>query len=159
MTIVIHLAGILEKSRPVSLFYEITVGTLFLMCILSLVTIAIKKLEAYQKERKLAKSINIMIETITIHGKPKKIFNHKKHNDPITDTSMLITGTTVFFGSFMLYFNSSSSVLVLQFWFGWAGNILFRTVLPIIIITFYHTHFRHFIWRTLKMRGRNLNLA
>ena len=35
-------------------------------------------------------------------------FNNQKHNDPITDIGMLITGTTVFFGNFMLYFNRLS---------------------------------------------------
>ena len=57
-------AGILGQPRPVSLWYLITITALFIMCTLSLITIGIKKFEAYQKERKLAKSVNIMINNV-----------------------------------------------------------------------------------------------
>ena len=60
------LTGIKGKPRQISLYYEVTIGTLSAVSCFSLIAIGIKKFEAYRKDKKLVKEVNVMIKTTEI---------------------------------------------------------------------------------------------
>jgi hypothetical protein len=156
------LTGVLGTKRPTSLFHDTILGGLSVISTVSLVTCAIKKFEAYWKERKLVNNINIMINNV--QGQPQQKLNNKKHNDPIVNIYVAMIYTILVFGIiFIVHFmdfgvNHSASDVLNVFWFGWAVNIYFRTVQPVLIITFYHKTFRNFILRTLHDFWTNICL-
>ena len=55
------LTGLRGKPREISLFYEVMIGTITAISCLSLMAILIKKFEAYWKDKKLVKDVNVMI--------------------------------------------------------------------------------------------------
>ena len=55
------LTGLRGKPRQISLFYEVLIGIITVISCLSLTAIVIKKFEAYWKEKKLVKDVNVMI--------------------------------------------------------------------------------------------------
>ena len=55
------LTGLRGKPRQISLFYEVLIGTITAISCLSLMAILIKKFEAYWKDKKLVKDVNVMI--------------------------------------------------------------------------------------------------
>ena len=57
------LTGIV-KSRQVSLFYKVMIGTMSVISFFSSMAIGIKKFEAYQKDKKLVKDVNVMINNM-----------------------------------------------------------------------------------------------
>ena len=58
------LTGLRGKPRHISLFYKILIGTITAISCLSLVAILIKKIEAYRKDKKLVKDVNVMINNM-----------------------------------------------------------------------------------------------
>ena len=94
---------------------------------------------------------NIMI--INDGGEPKEHFNTQKYNKPIMDTVMMTTWIFLGVGGFLtsiVFFtvNDSTSDYVKSFWYKWARNIFFRTIVPILVITLYHKDFQHFLLKT-----------
>ena len=145
------LTGIKGTPHRISIFYPILIGTLSVVSCLSAITIAVKKYQAHQSDKNLVKNIKIMI--INDGGEPKEQFNTQKYNKPITDTIMITTLTFLGVGSVLTYIvffnvNDSTSDYVKSFWYNWARNIFFRTILPILTITFYHKDFQRFILKT-----------
>ena len=55
------LTGLRGKPRRISLFYEVMIGTITVISCFSLMLIGIKKVEAYRKDKKLVKDVNVMI--------------------------------------------------------------------------------------------------
>ena len=55
------LTGIQGKPRQISPFYELTIGALSTFSCLSLMAIGFKTFEAYRKDKKLVKDVNVMI--------------------------------------------------------------------------------------------------
>ena len=55
------LTGLQGKPRQISLFYKVHIGTITAISCLSLMAILIKKIEAYWKDKKLVKDVNVMI--------------------------------------------------------------------------------------------------
>ena len=49
------------KPRQISLFYKVMIGTITAFSCFSLMAIGIKKFEAYQKDKKLVKDVNVMV--------------------------------------------------------------------------------------------------
>ena len=81
---------------------------------------------------------------------PKQRLINKRYNSPIVTTLVLASFTILIAGSILAYIavfnvNESTSDFIKSVWFGWAGSIFSRTLLPIWIIAFYHTDFRTFI--------------
>ena len=189
------LTGIKGKPRQMSLYYEVTIGTLSAISCFSLIAICIKKFEAYQKDKKLVKDVNVMIKSTenkdvrrsinlvehngiilsiplstlamnererakstppflpTLDRQPKQKLNNQRYNKPVINTVVLAILTILIAGSILAYivvFNANGSTLdyIKSVWFGWAGSIFFRTLLPVWIITFHHTDFRTFIFKT-----------
>ena len=145
------LTGIKGTPHRMSISHLIVIGTLSAVSCLSATTIAVKKYQAYQSDKNLVKNINIMI--INDGGEPKEHFNTQKYNKPIMDTVMMTTWIFLGVGGFLtsiVFFtvNDSTSDYVKSFWYKWARNIFFRIILPILIITFYHKDFQHFLLKT-----------
>ena len=55
------LTGVQGKPRQICLFYEVMIGTIITISFFSLMVIGIKNFEAYQKDKKLVKDVNVMI--------------------------------------------------------------------------------------------------
>ena len=75
------LTGIV-KSRQVSLFYKVMIGTMSVISFFSSMAIGIKKFEAYQKDKKLVKDVNIMINNTDSSDRRRSV-NLGKHNSNI----------------------------------------------------------------------------
>jgi hypothetical protein len=155
------LTGIKGTPHRISISYPIVIGTLSVVSCLSAITIAVKKYQAQQSDKNLVKNIKIML--INDGVEPNEQFNTQKYNKPIMDTVMIITWTFLGFGSVLTYIvffnvNDSTSDYVKSFWFKWAGNIFFRTILPILIIIFYHKDFQRFILKTCHDMWSNVCL-
>ena len=121
---------------PLSLFYKITLGALAIISTLSTITIAIKKFEAFWKERKLANNINVMINNV--QGQPQQNLNNKNYNDPILCTFLLILRAIVFIATLMFFIgvfniNSTTSDHIKNMWAGLAGKLIFKCVGPLSI--------------------------
>jgi hypothetical protein len=145
------LTGIKGTPHRMSISHLIVIGTLSAVSCLSATTIAVKKYQAYQSDKNLVKNINIMI--INDGGEPKEHFNTQKYNKPIMDTVMMTTWIFLGVGGFLtsiVFFtvNDSTSDYVKSFWYKWARNIFFRTIVPILVITLYHKDFQHFLLKT-----------
>ena len=228
------LTGIKRKPRKMSLYYEVTIGTLSVVSCFSLIAIGIKRFKAYQKDKKLVKDVNIMIkitehkdvrrsinlgehngiilsiplstletneweraqsappflltqdsqpkqtlhnerynnvlikDTVsivdgTMDSQPKRRLKNVRYNKPVINTLVLASLTFLIAGGLLFYIvvfnvNESTSDYIKSVWFGWAGSIFFRTLLPIWIITFHHTDFRNFIFKTLHDLWSNVCL-
>ena len=199
------LTGIKGKPRQMSFYYEVTIGTLSAVSCFSLIAIGIKKFEAYRKDKKLVKDVNVMIKitenkdvrrsinleehsgiTLSIphstlamneweHAKstppflstqdrqPKQKFNNIRYNKPVINSMVLASLIFLIAGGLLIYIvvfnvNESTSDYIKSVWFGWAGSIFFRTLLPVWIITFHHTDFRTFIFQTLHDLWSNVCL-
>ena len=76
------LTGIKGKPRQMSLYYEVTIGTLSAVSCFSLIAIGIKRFKAYQKDKKLVKDVNVMIK-ITENKDIRRSMNLGEHNDII----------------------------------------------------------------------------
>ena len=163
------LTGIKGKPRQMSLYYEVTIGTLSAISCFSLIAICIKKFEAYQKDKKLVKEINVLINNtvsianVTLDSQPKQKLNNIRYNKPVMNTVVLASLIFLIAGGLLIYiavFNVNESTLdyIQSVWFGWAGSIFFRTLLPVWIITFHHTDFRTFIFKTWHYLWSNVCL-
>ena len=226
------LTGIKRKPRKMSLYYEVTIGTLSAISFFALIAIGIIRFKAYQKDKKLVKNVNVMIKITenkdvrrsinleehnsiilslplstfemhewerpksappflpTLNRQPKQKLNNEnnvlinntvsivdgtldsqttqklniiRYNKPIINTVVLATLIFLIAGCLLIYiviFNVNESTLdyIKSVWFGWAGSIFFRTFIPIWIITFHHTDFRNFIFKTLHDLWSNLCL-
>ena len=231
------LTGIKRKPRKMSLYYEVTIGTLSVVSCFSLIAIGIKRFKAYQKDKKLVKDVNVMIKItekkdirrsinlgeyndiilsiplstlsmneweraksappilLTLDRKPKQKLDNERYNNvlinntvsivngtldsqrtqklniirynkPVINTVVLASLIFLIAGSLLIYivvFNVNESTyhlssIIKSVWFGWAGSIFFRTLLPIWIITFHHTDFRNFIFKTLQDLWSNVCL-
>ena len=114
--------------------------------------IAVKKFVTYRKDKLVINDINIMIN---YSGEPKPKFNNVKYNKPLTDIIVISIITSLMVGwllVFIIYFNVNfgpTPDYIYNFWYGWAGNIFFRTIIPIWIVTFCMKDFRNFIKRTI----------
>ena len=73
------LTGRQEKPRQISLFYKVLIGTVTVISCFSLMAIGIKKFEAYQKDKKLVKDVNVMINN-TDRRDSRKSVNFRKDN-------------------------------------------------------------------------------
>ena len=162
---IIRSDGVLtgRKGTPhrMSISHLIVIGTLSAVSCLSATTIAVKKYQAYQSDKNLVKNINIMI--INDGGEPKEHFNTQKYNKPIMDTVMMTTWIFLGVGGFLtsiVFFtvNDSTSDYVKSFWYKWARNIFFRTIVPILVITLYHKDFQHFLLKTCHDMWSNVHL-
>ena len=182
------LTGLRGKPRQISLFYKVTIGTLTAVSCFSIMAIGIKKIEAYQKDKKLIKEVNVMINNtdsrdskfkivsvnlgehnsnalsipvpaingtpvfLPLDKQPKLKLINNRYNSPVATTVVLASFTILIAGSilaFIVVFNGNgSSDYIKSVWFGWAGSIFVRTILPVWVITFYHTEFRTFIFNT-----------
>ena len=83
----------------------------------------------------------------------KQKINNNKYNKPIIDVVLLIVATLLMVGILMVYIlffggRGSTSPHERNYWYGWAGNIFFRTLFPIFAVTFHHKDFRGFITKT-----------
>ena len=159
------LTGIQGKPRQISPFYELTVGALSAFSCLSLMAIGFKTFEAYQKDKKLVKDINVLINNTvsiangTLDSQPKQKLNNIRYNKPVINTVVLASLIFLIAGTLLIYIavfniNESTSDYIQSVWFGWAGCIFSRTLLPIWIIAFHHTDFRTFIidtWHDLRL--------
>jgi hypothetical protein len=199
------LTGIKGKPRQMSLYYEVTIGTLSAVSCFSLIAIGIKRFEAYQKDKKLVKDVNVMIKinknkdirrsinleehndvilsiplsTLamneweraksappflpTLDRQPKQKLNNERYNKPVINTVVLASLIFLIAGSLLIYIvvfnvNESTSDYTKSVWFGWAGSIFFRTLVPVWIITFHHTDFRTFILKILHDMWSNVCL-
>ena len=155
------LTGIKGTPHRVSISGLIVIGILSTVSCLSAITIGVKKYQAYQSDKNLVKNIKIMI--INERGEPIEQFNTQKYNKPIMDTVMNATWLFLGVGSFLIYIvfftvNDSTSDYVKRFWYMWARNIFFRTILPILTITFYHKDFQRFILKTCHDMWSNVRL-
>ena len=76
------LTGLRGKPRQMSLFYKVTIGTLTAISCFSIMAIGIKKIEAYQKDKKLIKEVNVMINNTDSRDSKFKIVtvNLGEHN-------------------------------------------------------------------------------
>ena len=77
----------------------------------------------------------------------------QRYNSPVVTTVVLVSITILISGSILAYIvvfnvNGSTSDYIKSVWFGWAGDIFSRTILPVWITAFYHTDFRTFIFNT-----------
>ena len=156
------LTGIKGKPHRISISYLIVIGTLFAVSCLSAITIAVKKYQAYQSDKNLVKNIKIMIINDD-EGEPKEQFNTQKYNKSIMDTVINTTCIFLGFGSFLTYIvfftvNDSTSDYVKSFLHKWARNIFFRTILPILVITFYLKDFQRFLLKTCHGMWSNVCL-
>ena len=216
------LTGIKGKPRQMSLYYEITIGTLSVVSCFSLIAIGIKRFKAYQKDKELVQDVNVMIKITenkdvrrsinleehnsiilslplstfemhewerpksappflpTLNRQPKQKLNNEnnvlinntvsivdgtldsqttqklniiRYNKPIINTVVLATLIFLIAGALLIYIavfniNESTSDYVQSVWFGWAGAIFFRTLLPVGIVTFHLKDFRTFISKT-----------
>jgi len=84
---------------------------------------------------------------------PKLKLINKRYNSPVVTTVVLVSITILISGSILAYIvvfnvNGSTSDYIKSVWFGWAGDIFSRTILPVWITAFYHTDFRTFIFNT-----------
>ena len=109
------------------------------------------------------KGITITILTVLLIGQPKQRFNNFRYNKPVINTVVLASLIFLIAGGLLIYIvvfnvNESTSDYIKSVWFGWAGSIFFRTLLPVWIITFYHTDFRNFIFKTLHDLWSNVCL-
>ena len=159
------LTGIKGKPRQISPFYELTIGALSAFSCLSLMAIGFKTFEAYQKDKKLIKDINVLIKNTvsitngTLDSQPKQKLNNIRYNKPVINTVVLASLIFLIAGSLLIYIvvfnvNESTSDYIKSVWFGWAGNIFFRTLLPVGIVTFHLKDFRTFIskiWHSLLL--------
>ena len=155
------LTGIKGKPHRISISGLIVIGTLSAVSCLSAITIAVKKYQAYQSDKNLVKNIKIMI--INDGGELKEQFNTQKYNKPIMDTVINTTCIFLGFGSFLTYIvfftvNDSTSDYVKSFLHKWARNIFFRTILPILVITFYLKDFQRFLLKTCHDMWSNVCL-
>ena len=155
------LTGIKGTPHRISIFYLIVIGTLSAVSCLSAITIAVKKYQAYQSDKNLVKNINIMI--INERGEPIEQFNTQKYNKPIMNivmnAALIFLGVGSFLTSIVFFnVNDSTSDYVKRFWYKWARNIFFRTILPILIITFYHKDFQRFLLKTCHDMWSNVHL-
>ena len=73
------LTGIKGKPRQMSLYYEITIGTLSVVSCFSLIAIGIKRFKAYQKDKELIQDVNVMIK-ITENNDVRRSINLGEHN-------------------------------------------------------------------------------
>jgi hypothetical protein len=191
--------GIKGKPRQMSLYYVVTIGALSAISCFSLTAIGIKRFEAYRKDKKLVKDVNVMLKNtdsrdgrrsicLGVHNsntisipisvpfstlainmgerarsappflpsldrQPKKKLNNHRYNKPVLNTVVLASLTILIAGSILAYIvvfnvNGSTSDYIKSVWFGWAGSIFFRSLLPVWIIAFHHTDFRTFIFKT-----------
>ena len=78
--------------------------------------------------------------------------NSLRYNSPVVTTVVLVFVTILIAGSTLAYIvfnvNGSTSDYINSVWFGWAGSIFCRTLLPVWITAFHHTDFRTFIFNT-----------
>ena len=143
------LSGIQKKTRPTSIFYQIIFGASFVISIVSAFITAAKKYAAYKKDKNLVKNINIMINDGQESTRPQ--FNNVKYNKPIlTEIPVQLICAISISGFFLLFIicwnvNGSTSEFTKKFWFVWATNIFFRTLVPICIVVFYAKGFYHFM--------------
>ena len=153
------LTGIQGKPRQISPFYELTVGALSAFSCLSLMAIGFKTFEAYQKDKKLVTDINVLINNSvsivngTLDSQPKQKLNNIRYNKPVINTVVLASLIFLIAGTLLIYIavfniNESTSDYIQSVWFGWAGCIFFRTLLPLGIVTFHLKDFRTFISKT-----------
>ena len=153
------LTGIQGKPRQISPFYELTIGALSTFSCLSLMAIGFKTFEAYRKDKKLVKDINVLINNTvnitkgTLDSRPKQKLNNVRYNKPVINTVVLASLIFLIAGALLIYIavfniNESTSDYVQSVWFGWAGAIFFRTLLPVGIVTFHLKDFRTFISKT-----------
>ena len=70
------LTGVKKNPKSTSLFYLMALGILFMISSLFLGAIAVKKFEAYWKDKKIVGNINIMIKSE--EGQPKLVLNNTK---------------------------------------------------------------------------------
>ena len=193
------LTGLRGKPRQMSLFYNVTMGTLTTISCFSIMVIGIKKIEAYQKDKKLVKEVNVMINntdsrdskfkivTVNLGEHNSNIFSipvpaisgkerpksappvlrpinrpqklkpiNKRYNSPVASIVILASFTILVAGNILAFIvvvdnvYGSTSYYIKGFWFGSAGSIFVRAFLPIWYITFYHTDFRTFIFKTWR---------
>ena len=139
------LTGVKENPKSTSLFYLTELGILFMISSLSLGAIAVKKFEAYWKDKKIVGNINIMIKND--EGQPKLVLNNNKHNKPILNLFVLVLGIMMSIGfmlGYVILLNGSDSNHSNKFWVAWAGSIFNRTVFP-VCVTYHQKGFRNFI--------------
>ena len=79
--------------------------------------------------------------------------NPQRYNSPVVTTVVLVFVTILIAGSILAYIvvfnvNGSTSDYIKSVWFGWAGSIFSRILLPVWITAFHHTDFRTFIFNT-----------
>ena len=83
------LTGLRGKPREISLFYEVMIGTITAISCLSLMAILIKKFEAYWKDKKLVKDVNVMINNTkdldNRRNSFKKALTLKSFTTPLTN--------------------------------------------------------------------------
>ena len=77
----------------------------------------------------------------------------QRYNSPVVNTVVLVFVTMLIAGSILAYIvvfnvNDKNSDYIKSVWFGCAGSIFSRTLLPVWITTFHHTDFRTFIFNT-----------
>ena len=132
------LTGVKENPKSASLFYLMALAILFMISSLSLGAIAVKKFEAYWKDKKIVGNINIMIKNDK--GQPKLFLNTNKHNKPLLNLFVLVLGTMMSIGfmlGYVILLNGSDSNHINSFWVAWAGNIFLRTIIP-VCFSVYH---------------------
>ena len=140
------LTGVMENPKPISSFHLSMTIILFVISTLSSLVIVAKKFEAYWKDKKMAKDLNIMINHSD--GQQKQNFNNQKHNQPIMNFFVLVLLISIsigFMAGFLIHFNGSVSEHIKSFWVSWAGNLFLRTIFPVLTTTFHLKHFRSFI--------------
>ena len=76
------LTGLQGKPRQISLFYKVLIGTITVISCFSLMAIGIKKIQAYRKDKKLVKGVNVMINNTDSRDSKFKIVtvNLGEHN-------------------------------------------------------------------------------
>ena len=92
----------------------------------------------------------------TLDRQPKQRLINKRYNSPVVTTLVLASFTILIVGNIFAFIvvvdnvYGSTSYYIKGFWFGSAGSIFVRAFLPIWYITFYHTDFRTFIFKTWR---------
>ena len=148
------LTGAKNTNTRVSLFYPIIFGLTSVFAIFSALTIVVKRFIEREKDKNLVKNITIMIEDRS--GEAQMKINNNKHNNPIICSIALIITTILFVGYGLFYITIAllgNGGLTQQFWLIWVAEMIFKTILPMLVI-YFDKNFRTFIRRTLQ-KGLN----
>ena len=112
-----------------------------------------------QPKQKLNNENNVLINNTvsivdgTLDSQITQKLNIIRYNKPVINTVVLASSIFLIAGSLLIYIvvfnvNESTSDYIKSVWFGWAGAIFFRTLLPVGIVTFHLKDFRTFISKT-----------